>query len=410
MFNRLKKIFAKEKKTEKISMDYERLKHYFYESIQSRERTDIIEARIARDNILSIAKDLLVVMDNLKNKEIPEKRAKSSELVKNRFSEKSIATFNNMFEIEKINISGYGDIGELARTAKKHVDRIDLSPKEVMHIKFFFSEEFSDVARLMSIIYKNIEKMESIISGDFAKKKNNIEKCISSIASYENSIAQGSDQLKDLSNELNSLEKKKDSISLISLDEYRDTRSSIKHLDTRMSYLRQQISSVLGSMSRILKRAYHNKEDALISEYIQSPYDAFMQDRENKIRNVLIKTLVMTKDNELDIDKKSILKLEETLDKLDELNQCRNEIDELDKRMSELSNKEGMLSEKEDLNKNAEKEIRSTEKKIDLARAREQDIKQMIEDAKQQITENKKKTASLISDLAGKEIELSEQG
>ena len=207
-----------------------------------------------------------------------------------------------------------------------------------------------------------------------------------------------------MSSELDALEKKRSSVSFASIDEYNGIREGIKNIDTRLYYLRQQINSVLGAMSRILKKTYHNKEDALISGYVNSPYSAFMQDRENKIRNLLIKTLVMIKDNALDMDKKSILKLEEILDRLDELNQCRSEIDELDKKMNELKEKDAMLMEKEELNKETEKEARSMEKKIDQARLAEQTIISSIENAKQQIIDSKKKIAELVSEMFGKEI------
>ncbi|MFH0837551.1 MAG: hypothetical protein V1870_05455 [Candidatus Aenigmatarchaeota archaeon] len=406
MFNGLKKIFAKEKVSETITMDYERLKHYFYENIQSKERADIVEARLARDDIMTVIKDLIVVMDSLGKKEIPEKRAKSSELVKNKFVEKSISLFNRMQEIEKINISGYANIEELAETAKKYANKIDLSPKEVMHIKFFFSEEFSEIAKLMSIIYKKIEKLEQIVVGDFAKQKKRIEKCISSIESYENGIREGEGQIKELTNDLNSLEKKRKDVSFTDLDEYGDVRTNIKNIDTRLSYLRQQISSVFGAVTRILKRAYHNKEDELISEYINSPYDAYMVDRDNKIRNLLIKTLIMTKDNELDIDKKSLSKIEEVLEKLDELNQYRKEIDGLNEKMDKLRKNETVLSEKEGINREAEKEMKNVEKRVDQARNDEQNIIKNIENAKLEIIDNKKKKAELVSSMFGKEIEL----
>ena len=178
MFNGLRKIFTKEKKTEKISMDYERLRHYFYENVQSKERADIVEARLVKNSILSAVKDIMIVVENLRKKEIPEKRAKPSELVKDRFAEKSLSTLARMQEIEKTDISGYSSIENFAESAKKHANKIDLSPKEVMHIKFFFSEEFSEIARLMSIVYKKIEKLENIVSGEFAKQKKRIEKCM----------------------------------------------------------------------------------------------------------------------------------------------------------------------------------------------------------------------------------------
>ena len=400
MFDGLRKLFSsKEKPAEEKKMNFDEIKKYFYENSEKREKELVSQINAIKNDIdflvSGVAQDLKV----LKTREIVEKRAKPSELVKNKFCEKSLNIIN---DIEKKNISSIYDSMLYNDYMKKSIGKIDLSPKEVMHVKFFFSEDFSQIAKKINEILRKLDIINNILTSEFVVKKTYIEKSLLDIDSYEKNIINGNAVLEKLSTEFGELESKKRSISFIDTSELRGLRSEIKHIDTRLSYLRQQVNSEFSGASRILKRIYHKDTNVMIENYISSPYEAFMQDGDNKIRLVLLKALVMVKDGKADADKKTLDKIEILIEKLDELSQYREEIKKLDADMSSMKEKEQKISENESANKKFEKEIKEIEHASLNCKKAEESARDKIKLGHEGIADRKKKIAEAVCLIFGK--------
>lgn len=407
MFEGLKKIFKKEKQErKKTEVTFTKLKGYFTKNIEERKVSIIKDANSLKLQASSLVKEAISTVNEMKNRPIEEQRAKNSEAVKNRFCEKCSLLLNAIIENEPGTIENFSDMEKYFNYMKKSLAKIDLSPKEVMHIKFFFPEDLSKLGKKINEISSTMEKVHEILNSSFMVQKTSLEALFSKIEGYEKNIESWKAQLETLSNQFIDLENKKKSIIFIDLTAFSSVRSDIKNIETRVSYLKQQISSEFGAFSKILKRIYHKEKDDFIENYIDNPYKAFMEDKQNNVRSLLLKTIIMIKDGKIEVDRKIVVKLEDLIEKLDELSQYRNEIYELEVKLNSLRDLEQALSEKEQLNKKYEKDIESINKSIENSKFLQQSIENNIEKTQQNIEKDKLKSAELTSSLFNEDFVL----
>ncbi|MBI4895701.1 MAG: hypothetical protein HY831_04375 [Candidatus Aenigmarchaeota archaeon] len=400
MFDSLKKLFKKETPVKKqTEITFSKLKAYFYKNIEEKKASVINESNSIKNQTSSMVKEAISIVNEMKNREIEEKRAKSSEQIKNRFCEKSSLLLSSIIENEPAEIKDFEDMEKYFNYMKKYLAKIDLSPKEVMHIKFFFSEDLSKLGKKINEISINTEKIHTILNSSFMVQKKSLEDLFIKTDIYEKNLETWKKQLDSLSNELITLENNKRAINFIDLSEFSSIRPDIKKIETRVSYLKQQISSEFGAFSKILKRIYHKEKDSFIENYIENPFEAFMEDSQNNVRSLLLKTIIMIKDGKIEVDKKIIGKLEDLTEKLDELSQYRKEVYDLESKSKSLKEKEQILTENEQLNRKYEKDIESINRSIENSKRIQLTIENDIEKTQQNIEKNKLKSVESASAL-----------
>ncbi len=409
MFSKLKKIFSKEEdKKEEIRMNFDRLKEYYQENVRAKESVLISDVNKIKEDSESMIRELLEDLENLKGKNIEERRAKSSEDIKNKFCIKSQNLLSSLLSGSKeMDIKQLKDVETFHDFMRKGIGKIDVSPKEVMHIKFFFSDDVSKIVRKINVINSKLSHIKNKLESDLMMQRSYVEKNMEDIARNHERIEKGKRLLEELSDEIKILEKKKNSIGFEDTSGVEEIKKKISRIDTRLSYIRQEINSNFSGVSRILKRAYHGKEDNLIEGYIKSPYDAFMRD-DGRIRSVLLKTLVMVKDDKIDVEKKSLAKIETLIERMDEMSEYKKEIESLENELRLIRESERIVSNREEKNKIARKEIVDIEKRMASCKLSENNSRMEIEKASEDIVKNKQEIARSVSIILDQDIRLVE--
>ncbi|GEM_PF-3757245 len=405
MFEGLRNIFKKkevEKKQTEIT--FTKLKGYFHKNIDEKKTSVINDTNSIKTQTSSMIKEAISTVIEMKTREIEEKRAKNSEAVKNRFCEKSSLLLSSILENEPGEIKDFEDMEKYFNYMKKSLAKIDLSPKEVMHIKFFFPEDLSKLGKKINEISGNLEKVHTILNSSFMVQKKSLEEMFIQIDNAEKSLESSRKQLENLSNELINLENNRRGINFLDLSEFSSIRPDIRRIETRISYLKQQISSEFGAFSKILKRIYHKEKDSFIENYIENPFEAFMEDSQNNIRSLLLKTIIMIKDGKIEVDRKITGKLEDLTERLDELGQYRQEIYDLETKSKSLKENESILSEKEHLNKKYERDIENINRSVENSKRLQLTIENDIEKTQQNTEKNKLKAVELASSLFDEEF------
>ncbi len=234
------------------------------ENIQNKNKAEI-EATASR--VRSELKQLRQLIKEFDAKETPD-FAKRSENVKQRFCEIAAKQLESEMPQEP---------AELLRATSDMLNGLGgLTQRQILHINFFFKEDFSPIGRKM----KEIEQILRIESsgGDY----NRTVMLYQRLKSDEAKIKDLGDSVNPLEEKIRELNRKLDDAKSGSIAE--PSNSHLLRIRKSLEEVKQEIDSFLPVQKLLKKYAYARQlKDPIIDEYINSPSVALLLDEQLKI-------------------------------------------------------------------------------------------------------------------------------
>lgn len=355
---------SKSSKPEELFLSLDEARNRFEEKSSNILNQVLEECKKNQDEISERFKILSDLLQDLKGKRVEETRAIGSEIIKNRFVNSAISVIEK-FRYEKI--ADIDDANKFIRDLSDVINKINVTPKQAMHLNFFFEKEMGKIAAVMDEIIKKNEDMRQKINLEIAKI-NNIKDLFSNLHEIENTLVKNRENLERIENEINNMKKKIEELKQ-GLHDLRDLdilRERLLLLLDKGKHLSQMLDSELAVARLLRKFRYHAKENkAILDMYINSPHEAFMLDRDILIRDILMNAILLVKDGKITIEKSTIKKVENLLANLDELVKIREEAIAISEEIDNNRNKISSLLPKEEYNKKVAREIASLSERIE---------------------------------------------
>ncbi len=368
MFERIRSIFSKKPEEKKQRTVFpEEAEELFASELEKRNSELAERCRPVQQGIVSRFSTLLALFKELRDAGIQEERAISSKLVKDNFAEKAIETLSGINFPETSSVE---DIKMFAYYASDAMSRLDITPKQAMHIQFFFGEHVSKIMAEVDQLVKEIKEIKDAIE-PLLSEKSVIEGIFFNIKSAARSVRLNEERAKEVLDEIVELKKMRENYAFNDLTELERLREELKQLAERRSQFKERVTSDFISVSRLLKKYRHHEHFALKSDerlldmYIFEPYDAFLLDDGLKVRKFFEAAALLATSGEIDIDVKTVQKLDYLVDNVDRLAELRETDSEIKQQMEGLE--ESITRDwlpKAEHNRSIEKQLASIESEV----------------------------------------------
>lgn len=405
----LKKLFEKKPEimAEKVELSN------LIEFLKSRNSTDIadIEKEVSRykELIMKNFSELREIIDKMRHLKTNDPFSRASVDVKNSFCDKAILIIARGPKIEM-------GAHDFISASKKAINELNaITPRQVAHMKFFFSESLEEIVRKIKLILGSIDEFNEYMSTNIISDIESIQKDISSIRENEKKMLYFEKNMDEIDKEINELQAKEQKQGSRTVDSDQNRLNKLKGemaaLNRDKQMLFQEIETEFSVLEKIMKKYYHDiaekKEKALIEKYIDSSSNSFfIYDKDMQIRKVLEKMKNAIEKKELEAEDKKYVHLCSIIRNMDHFRQLRKKYQEL---MKSICDKESDIVREE---KNYEKakrfndEVSETRGKIvELTH-----MKRQLEESKAKIRElNEKKIRDmefLISSSTGIEVRI----
>ena len=264
-----------------------------------------------------------------------------------------------------------------------------------------------DASKEFSKLYKHLEELGKFIT----KKNEEIENIKSALDAYEDlkvakeDLENKKDKMKSIEEKIKSItseleKKKKELEDLDQSDEAVMLRELVKEktsLEYRERELASKVVEIISTIYRYLKKLLHEleeKDKKLIKKYMESPFDALLEDKNMKINYYLIQLKEKIEAGE--IEPKNREKSIEMIDKMIKTNllsNISNEYKEIEKKIAEINSKISQISlekrrkELEDSIKEYESKLSEVEKEKERMLKKVEELEMIIEAIKDELKE-----------------------
>ena len=402
--NKIAKIFGEQEKQKRISID-DAIK--IIENKRN-EKLILIVGESYKDalQIYSEIQVLRSIISEFKKIRIEEKRARASTDVKDRFCASSERQLSSIEKPEK-ELESIKDF--LNKTERTFASLGGLTPKQMMHIGFFFKGDISAISRKTVFISNSIQNtrkdMDSINEYyRFSEIREKIKLLEEEVSDKEKEKKLVENDLERFKSDLKSAE---NNISNISANEISDAEREFSEAQSRKGMIEQELVSLL-AIEKMLKKLRHSKnlQDEILDAYIRSPEKAIVQDERMKVFDFIEQIIKISDDSSIDVDTKSMQKLRRILENRDYIKQRRKELIESLKNAEEkkiiMDSARNSIEERKKLfemtKKSIENHINNDNREIEKTDSGITDIRKKIEDHRNELK-------SMAQRLTGSEIE-----
>lgn len=259
-----------------------------------------------------------------KNIKIEEKKAKASNDVKDRFCAYSEKQLSAIGKPEK-DLAGILEF--LDKTERTFASLGGLTPKQVMHIGFFFKRDVSEISRKTVIIGDLVLKAKKSMHmldeyENFYRVRKEIESLEQKASTMESEKRSTHNSLELLGADARKIENDIDGIDMTELSKVEREHAE---LESTKSMIEQELLSYL-SVEKILRKLKHHKNltDSMLDAYIRSPSAALIEDNGLRIFHFIEQAISLA--SRLEFDEKSMLKLNRILERKDYIKEKRKEL------------------------------------------------------------------------------------
>ncbi len=323
LFSRIGKIFG-EKEREKIPVQ-EALRMI---EIQRSEKMAAITDESYKNSvqIYSEIQGLRSAIADLKKVRVEEKRASASTDVKDKFC---AAAEKQLSAIEKPEKDMEKILAFAAGTEKTFSSLGGLTPKQMMHIGFFFKGDVAAIARKITGINDLLQKIKT--DAESLRKYDKVLKMNNELISLEKDGAEMEKKMESLKNELSKLRSDvheiDSEIGNIDLTKLQETEKAVADTESKKSLAEQDMFFYI-SIDKMLKKLRHGEKirDEMLEAYIRAPAEAIISDNEGKIFSFAEQILKLNDSNSIDLDEKSILKLKQIIENRRHVEQKRSDL------------------------------------------------------------------------------------
>ena len=397
--DKLRKSFKKEEVIEEIELSLEELIARADKKIEESESEAVEKAYELVEEIAKELEALSVLIDNLAKLD-PEGVMQAPKAVKKRFCSYSKNQIGSLKKPTKETTT----IRDFLNKTYTTVHNLGgLTQKQIMHIEFFFKDDFRPVIKKSREISDIVDEARKCLRADMPdykkikdlhKKMQELDKSINEKNSRIAVIHSGLERLRNDQKELSGR------IGSIDTGDFKQCSHEIEEMEKKISNIEQELASFL-SIEKLLKKLVHEKKikNELLDAYTQSPVKALLKDEDLKITGFVKEALELHKKGSIDVDEKKIEKAAKIIDSTDYLKEQRKmlseAIKETDKKKGHMNN---VIMPKLDRKKAAEDEKTRVESDIKKLEENLEAVPREIED----IEKKKKALKEQIADTASK--------
>ncbi len=302
LIERIRGVFHKNEEAMPLEKALERVNA----GIESHKREALHNVYGRTEKIHSGLRELYGLLDAFEQAEVRDKRAKASESVKDRFCKYAKDQIIPLAKPEKDMEAVKAFIGEASAVMQSLGG---LTPKQMMHIKFFFSDEIGPVSKKIAEINSLLEETHKLASPEKLGAFLRIRKTAGRIEELDAKIKESLAAIEATKSMIETLKKGMESIcagiSSIDTRNFSVARDLISDAENRKSLAEQSADSYL-AFGRALKKLKHEKNmnDTLLDAYIESPGKALLADEDLRIIRFMKSLIALHEKGGIDLEKR----------------------------------------------------------------------------------------------------------
>lgn len=327
--------------------------------LSTRQRQDLDQSYMRATQMHHELQLLSKLIDEFSSKPAPD-MGRSSEGVKERFCTLSKRQISSLGSPDKAKPQEFlREVGELMNSLG------GLTQRQILHINFFFKEDFKSVGRKMKeislLLSHDSRAPDHQKAVDMRRKINYLER----------QKEQAADAIKQLEEKLTQPKP-----ALPEVPRHPDTHN-LDAAESKLKSKKQEIDSFL-SIQKVLKKYMYISEskDKILEAYVESPSSALLADENLSIIEHAAKASVMVNEGKIEADRK----LEIVASSAPYLAKSRSELQELQERIAQAKKKyfeelesfesalkarTNMMAEQEGENKAAEKMLKAEKEELE---------------------------------------------
>jgi DNA repair exonuclease SbcCD ATPase subunit len=401
LLDRLRNSFKKEEVVEEVDLSLEeiisRVDKKFEEKESEVTGKSYEKVRLITDELDSLS-GLIAELEKLD----PEGVMQAPKAVKERFCSYSKNQIESIKKPSK-------DIEEIRAFLNKTYTIVHnlggLTQKQIMHIEFFFKEDFRPIIKRSREISDMINEAREIIRTGNLDPYRKIKELHENMRGFDRVKIEKNNKITVIKNGIERLkaENKKlsEEIGKIDTGDFQQCSSEIEEAEKKLSNIEQDLSSFL-SIEKLLKKLVHEKEikNKLLDLYTESPAKALLQDKELELVGFVKEALELHKKGSIDVDEKKIEKAAKIIGNTNYIKEQREKllsaINELDKKQVYMQD---VISPKIERKKKMEEEKERIQS--DMKR-----LEENLEKLPKEIEEVEEKKTALKEDIAAKASEI----
>ncbi|MFH1420979.1 MAG: hypothetical protein ABIG30_03360 [Candidatus Aenigmatarchaeota archaeon] len=402
-FSKVRSAFQDKPKSIEVKvLDVDKAVEFLNEKTRDKELEILQEKQAKLDELPKQLELLRKSFETLGGANVPEERAKGSELAKDSFVNKAMKLIDNIDDKKDID------------NVKSLLNSINtITPRQALHMEFFFREQLKDIGGHVKGIHALINHIESLESTGLVKERKDIENIGHQLRSVKNDIENNDKKIQTLMTNKNEwiTEKKQklDLLSDISVNGIDSVKQELSELRKERDSMHQHIDSMLGPAERVLKKYIYqlNENNEPVSELLElytkaPPHVTFMQDETNELETFLKNSI-----NVGDMDQKQLDRIKDIISRMDELAATRKKIS---KTVAAVHAKEKELQDvwmpKQKEREKIKREIDDMDENISSIERQLVDVQQDTKLKEAKIPQLKDELSQLITKATGTDVEV----
>ncbi len=363
--------------------------------------------------------------EKLGDAKVVEERAKGSQLAKDSFVNKSLKIMENLKQEDYSNIK---KLSEFMDTI------IKLSPRQAIHMDFFFKQEMLELGKSMKSIKTALDDIKNLKSTGVLKQRHDIEKLLKDIRELEGSIISKKKKISDLERDKNDWQKeiksKNEKLSLLEMEGMTDAKKDLENMKKERDNIHQKIDSAFGPAEKFLKKYLHTIETnpescsttnpescnitdeqiAILKNYTElSSHTVFNNDVDLLIKDLLKQSLEYARNDPDIFDAKRAEKVEILINDINSLAKDRKHLEHLETKIRENQNEiQDIWIPKQKHRHSISKEIDDLAVNIDAIDREILDLQKDIEIKQKKVPILKEEISQLLTEATGMQIEVQE--
>jgi chromosome segregation ATPase len=384
MFGKLKELFSGKEGIEHEfkQLEYSQARSFFVENTQNKLAETYEEFCEEQKKIAGNIKELETMLKELGETSAEEERAKGSLSVKDTFVERALQAISDISN----NNRTFEEIKMFLEDVDSTVKQINgITPKQAMHLKFFFGEQMGKITAMTKAIEEASKNLEERFKIGFMEKRAKVQEMFKEIDDLIEKRNQKEVEIEKIPDELKYIKKlKKNELQKKDKIDANEMVSAQEHLDAMIkekTEVKKELAARLSTIDRMLRKYAH--KDISARDYATDSMKQLLEDEERKIVDILRKAI---DSYELGFEEKEkqaarifirnysdtarkVSQLKELTDKIKKKRHYMNSVykprqAELDRIGSTVSDYEKRLEEKETEKAHLQMEVQMLEKKL----------------------------------------------
>jgi len=353
-----------------------------------------VEKRLKKEynEIISSFSGLEKLINDFKNVKELDIISKGSVVAKNNFCDRILGILSNLERSDNYN--------KFIVSCHKILDELNsISPKQAMHIDFFFRDNMKKITEKIKQIKQSVNDFSEFLDQNILMQIEELKTKIEKIKQNQVRINYIEKNVNDIKNEISELEGEKHNmlkdIKIIDNIKLDKINSELENLMTTKKEIEQKIETMFGGVKKSLKKfvylSNNKKQNGLINQYLINASKTFLiNDKEGEIKKILDQ--IKSENNRFNIDQKRYEKICDLLNNFPELEELRKKYYKIN---NDIRIKKNIVEKEEEIIKESE----AVKNQINEIKNKGSELKQMED----QLEENKnrliKENESKINDM-----------